>query len=161
MPCDLLENSRSSPTSNHPFNELFPRHRHQLQNHSTPVSCSAKHIQGTVNPPLALPLDDHRANKRRLPQDVLPRRRSRDPAGRWPPCLPRHPLPDVLALPLCRGSLYQHPLRPQEEDLSHPVLGLLHHRLQRALPDCRFVIRYPRGLALLPKETALADNKRR
>ncbi|KND94322.1 hypothetical protein TOPH_00749, partial [Tolypocladium ophioglossoides CBS 100239] len=67
---------------------------------------------------------------RRL-QDALPRRRPHDDLARHPTRLPRHPGSHVLAVPLPRRPLQQHPLQPAQQ-VVRPWLLVLHgHRLPR------------------------------
>ncbi|POR35269.1 Uncharacterized protein TPAR_04535, partial [Tolypocladium paradoxum] len=67
---------------------------------------------------------------RRL-QDALPRRRSHDDLARLPTRLPRHPGSHVLAVPLPRGPLQQHPLQPAQQVVRPWLLVLCGLRLLR------------------------------
>ncbi|CVL02751.1 uncharacterized protein FMAN_00233 [Fusarium mangiferae] len=69
-------------------------------------------------------------------QDALPRRRPYHDLSGHQARFPDHPRPHVLALPLPRGRLQQHPLQPSKQVVRPRILDLHGHRLLRSLRHC-------------------------
>lgn len=70
--------------------------------------------------------------------DVLPSSSPRflhDLHGR-PPWLPFYPCPDVITIPLPRGTPKQHPFQPSHEVVCHQILGIHGCRIWCASLDC-------------------------